>query len=137
MGGIRREVRAPFGFRRFGVQGRGRDGEGDGDGLGGQGLDAGGSPWLMKAAGPSQSWAHCLRVEYMMLKSFSPERSSASSCARSSAMQPTSSSSVSFFCLRGVRGGQGGPSHGRDPPTHLRRYQVRVETTRAPLVSCE
>ena len=64
---------------------------------------------MMRAAGPNQSWAHCLRVEYMMLKSFSPERSSASSCARSSAMQPTSSSSVSFFCLQSVCLGSGTP----------------------------
>lgn len=62
------------------------------------------APWLMKAAGPSQSWAQRLRVEYMMLKSFSPARSRLSSGSVSSAMQPTNSSSLSFFLLRGWRG---------------------------------
>ncbi|TNN58805.1 hypothetical protein EYF80_030954 [Liparis tanakae] len=45
----------------------------------------------MNAAGPSQSCAQFLRVEYMTLKSFSPCRSSMfSSLSESSAMQPTS-----------------------------------------------
>lgn len=57
------------------------------------------SPWLMKAAGPSHNWALLFRVEYMMLKSFSPALSRFSSSSRSSAMQPTSSSSFSFFFL--------------------------------------
>lgn len=56
----------------------------------------------MKAAGPSQSWAQFLRVEYMTLKSFSPWRNNMfSSLADSSAMQPTRCSILSFLFLQG------------------------------------
>lgn len=61
-------------------------------------------PWLMKAAGPSQSWAQFLRVEYMTLKSFSPWRNSMfSSLADNSAMQPTRCSILSFLFLNGCK----------------------------------
>lgn len=56
----------------------------------------------MKAAGPSQSWAQFLRVEYMTLKSFCPWRNNMfSSLADSSAMQPTRCSILSFLFLYG------------------------------------
>lgn len=54
----------------------------------------------MKAAGPSQSCAQFLRVEYMTLKSFSPCRSNMfSSLSESSAMHPTKYSILSFLFL--------------------------------------
>lgn len=63
--------------------------------------NAGYIPWLIKAAGPSQSWAQFLRVEYMTLKSFSPCRNNIfSSLADSSAMQPTRCSISSFLFLK-------------------------------------
>lgn len=53
------------------------------------------SPWLMKAAGPSQSWAQRLRVEYITLKSLTPVLSTALSAGLSSAMQPSRTSTRS------------------------------------------
>lgn len=53
------------------------------------------SPWLMKAAGPSQSWAQRLRVEYITLKSLTPALSTALSAGLSSAMQPSRTSTRS------------------------------------------
>lgn len=53
------------------------------------------SPWLMKAAGPSQSWAQRLRVEYITLKSLTPALSTALSVGLSSAMQPSRTSTRS------------------------------------------
>lgn len=53
------------------------------------------SPWLMKAAGPSQSWAQRLRVEYITLKSLTPALSTALSEGLSSAMQPSRTSTRS------------------------------------------
>lgn len=49
----------------------------------------------MKAAGPSQSWAQRLRVEYITLKSLTPVLSTALSAGLSSAMQPSRTSTRS------------------------------------------
>lgn len=49
----------------------------------------------MKAAGPSQSWAQRLRVEYITLKSLTPALSTALSAGLSSAMQPSRTSTRS------------------------------------------
>lgn len=58
------------------------------------------SPWLIKAAGPSQSWAQRFRVEYITLKSLTPALSTALSAGLSSAMHPSSTSTLSPANLR-------------------------------------